>query len=228
MKTVLLKLSGELVTPQHKTHLLSIIKQLKHLGKNHQFAIVIGGGNIFRARKEGNEFKLTQQTADSIGMLATVMNGLILQEYLTHNGIPALCLSAIAIPSFTKSITQETITEALNEKKCIIFIGGTGNPFFTTDTNAVLRALQINATEIWKATTIDHIYTDDPTKNSRAKPMSHITYTDVIKKQLHFMDLTAITLAQQHAVTIRFFNAFNNNALLKVARDTKFGSTVSK
>jgi uridylate kinase len=228
MKTVLLKLSGEFVAPQHKKHLLNIIKQIKQLQKNHRFAIVIGGGNIFRARKEGNEFKLTQQTADNIGMLATVMNGLVLQEYFLQNEIPTSCLSAIAIPSLVKCISQETITQALNEKKCIIFAGGTGNPFFTTDTNAVLRALQINANEIWKATTIDAIYDDDPTKNPQAKPLKKITYTDTIKKQLHFMDLTAITLAQQHALKIRVFNAFSENALLNVARNIKFGSTVSE
>lgn len=240
MKTVLLKISGEFLTVTQqkqasskkgacstKNHLCHLIDQIKQLQKNHQIAIVVGGGNFFRARKEGKEFELEQPTADSIGMLATAMNALILQELFEKNGIAVEVLSSLALPSFFKSINQRTIRQALHDKKCIIFCGGTGNPFFTTDTNAVIRALQIQADEVWKATSVDFIYDDDPAINKKCKPLINLTHNYAIEKNLNFMDLTAITLSQQHNLTIRFFNGHEENALLKVARNIKFGSTVS-
>lgn len=240
MKTVLLKISGEFLTITQqkqassqkgacstKSHIRHLIDQIKQLQKDHQIAIVIGGGNFFRARKEGKEFGLEQPTADTIGMLATAMNGLILQELFEKNGIATEVLSSLPLPSLFTSINQATIKQALHEKKCIIFCGGTGNPFFTTDTNAVVRALQIQADEVWKATSVDYVYDDDPVINKKCKPLINLTHEYALEKKLKFMDLTAITLSQQHNLTIRFFNGHQENALLKVAHDTKFGSTVS-
>ncbi len=239
MKTILLKLSGEILADHSQQeppctegscssthHLHNLVDQLVRLTPTHRFAIVIGGGNFFRARQASNELKLRQQVADSVGMLATVMNGLMLQEYFNQHNLPSTLLSAIPLPSLAKSINQPTIDEAFASKKCIIFCGGSGNPYFTTDTTAVLRALQIGAHEVWKATNVDYIYDGDPNIDKTCKPLHLVSYQDVIQKQLKLMDLTAITLAQQHNVKIRIFNAFAPQALEEAARTPTFGSTI--
>jgi len=233
MKTILLKLSGEILLEGAEI-LPSLLGQIKRLKNTHRFAIVIGGGNIFRARSYSGqqELNLRQPIADSVGMLATAMNGLILQEYFNQNGLPSTLLSAIPLPALANVINQTTIDDAFASDKCIIFCGGTGTPYFTTDTTAIIRALQIGATEVWKATNINYIYdgnphVGDPNTISTCKPIKHISYTEFLQKQLKIMDLTAITLAQQHSVKIRVFNIFATNALEAVAHDLTIGSTIS-
>ncbi len=239
MKTILLKLSGEILADcSQQGHscsdgacsanhqLINITEQLKRLAETHRFGIVIGGGNFFRARHARQELKLRQPVADAVGMLATAMNGLMLQEYFNQNGLPCVLLSAVPLPSLVAPINQTTIDEAFADGKCIIFCGGTGNPYFTTDTTAILRALQIGATEVWKATNVDYIYDGDPNIDKTCKPLHQITYQDVIQKQLKLMDLTAITLAQQHNIKIRIFNAVAPQALEEAARTPAFGSTI--
>ena len=239
IKTVLLKLSGESLTQCSQqgylgqetpsvtdNYIQNLTEQIKKLLPTHRFAIVIGGGNFFRARYAKQELKLRQPVADAVGMLATAMNGLILQEYFNQNGISSVLLSAVPLPSLAKLISQSAIDDALTAKKIIIFCGGTGNPYFTTDTTAILRALQVNTNEVWKATNVDYVYDDDPKINKTCKPLYQISYQEIIQRQLTFMDLTAITLAQQHKVKIRFFNAFTPNALEEVARTPSFGSTI--
>jgi uridylate kinase len=210
----------------HCSHLNSIAEQIKRLQTSHVVGIVIGGGNIFRASREGKALGLRQQSADQAGMLATVINGIVLRDKLESAGVAVTLLSAFAVPSVAQPVQDSTIRTALDKDHCIIFVGGTGNPFFTTDTCAVLRALQINATAVWKATKVDYIYDADPEQTASCSPLKDISYQTVIDKKLGIMDSTAITLAQQHRMPIRVFNAFTPNALVNAAHDTSIGSTI--
>jgi len=231
MKTVLLKVSGELFTNKNGNYntavIESLIERFGELRKSHTVGLVIGGGNFFRGAQHGKLLGLKQPTADMVGMLGTVMNGLILQDLLQAAGIETTLLSAVPIPQAVHTIKQISIEDALKKKHCLIFAGGTGNPYFSTDTNAVLRALQMGALEVWKATTVDYVYDDDPAKNPQAKPFKTISYSEVLQQHLKVMDATAILLAQQHKVVLRVFNLFTPSSLLKVAQDPSFGSTIS-
>jgi uridylate kinase len=235
METVLIKLSGEFLCNAKgfdHARLEDFVNQIKQLANNskigisYKIGIVVGGGNFFRASKQGNALKMRQTNADSVGMLATVMNGLILQDILHQVDLNATVLSAFSIDSIVPRITQSLIDSALAENKIIIFVGGTGNPFFTTDTNAVLRALQIGAKQVWKATKVAGIYSADPLIDKNAKKFKSIEYAKVIENNLKIIDATAITLAAENKVKIRVFNVFEKDALLKVAKDSDFGSTI--
>jgi len=230
MKKVILKISGELFNTTNgyvnKDVIDNLITQIKILQKTHYIGIVIGGGNFFRGGHAGKELGLRQPTADTIGMLATVMNGLILHELFEKSGIAATVLSAIDMPTITQPINQDTIDQALYTGKCLIFVGGTGNPYFTTDTNAVIRGLQMGAQEVWKATKVDFVYNTDPHINKNAIPLKQLTYTTVLEQNLKIMDLTAMTLAQENNMTIRVFNLFTPQALVHVAQNHEFGSTI--
>jgi uridylate kinase len=236
MKTILLKLSGELFKGSNTLGNIcmnaelvkNLAKHIKKLRKDHQISIVIGGGNFFRGQKEGAHLGLKRPTADAVGMLATIMNGLMLRDFFEKEGIACTVLDARGIPGVISPIEQTMLDQAVASKSVIIFTGGTGNPFFSTDTAAVVRALQVGATEIWKASTVDYVYDADPAKNTKAKPIKKACYTDMVKRKLKVMDLTAMTLAQEHALTIRVFNIFTPNALLKAASDADFGSTISE
>lgn len=230
MNFVLIKLSGEALFGGSATassdFALSVIKQIKDLQKTHTFGVVIGGGNFFRASKQGVALELSQPAADSAGMLATAMNGLILQDLFAKMQVETVVLSAFEIPGICTKISDQNIRSALSDKKIIIFIGGTGNPFFTTDTCAVLRALQIGAKSVWKATNVDGIYDSDPHTNAAAKYLKKISYSEFINQNLKALDMTAISLAQTYGVKIRVFNLFAENALHKAASDLDFGSTI--
>jgi uridylate kinase len=229
MESILIKLSGEfLCSPKgfDYAHLKNFVNQIKQLSKSYKIGIVVGGGNFFRASKQGCELKMRQTNADSVGMLATVMNGLILQDILNQVDLNSTVLSAFSIDSVAPRINQTLIDSVLAENKIIIFVGGTGNPFFTTDTNAVLRALQIGAKQVWKATKVDGVYSADPLIDKNAKKFKKIEYTKVIENNLKIVDTTAITLAAENKVIIRVFNVFEKDALLKVAKDLDFGSTI--
>ncbi len=224
-KKILLKISGELFA--HPTHMQSILQQIKdltHAGV--QFGIVLGGGNFFRGSRQSSALGISQTTGDTVGMLATVMNGLIMRDLLHKIDINAIVLSAFTMPQITQSLSPEIITQAQKSNLLIIFVGGTGNPYFSTDTNAIIRALQINADEVWKATNVDSIYSGDPKKDSSSKPIKTISYNDVLSQQLGVIDATAITLAREHKLPIRVFNIFAPDALQEVNRDKNFGSTV--
>lgn len=234
MKSILLKLSGELfkgpeqataacIDTQFVQHLIAQIKQLKNM---HQINIVIGGGNFFRWSKEGKQLGLSQPTADAIGMLATAMNGLLLRDFLHHEGIPCLLMGAQSIPGVINIFDQEKVDVARKTGNVIIFTGGTGNPYFSTDTAAIIRALQVGATTVWKATTVNHVYDADPAQNKNAQALKKISYSQALEKKLHVMDLTALTLAQEHNITLRIFSIFEKNALLQVAQNQDFGSTI--
>lgn len=235
MKKVIIKISGELFnqattagnhTYVNKELIGHLTEQINKLRKTHQFGIVVGGGNFFRGSYAGKELGIGQPTADAVGMLATVMNGLILQELFKKADIPSVVLSSIIMPSVAQPIQQPLIDDALQQGKCIIFVGGTGNPYFTTDTNAVVRGLQMGASELWKATKVDYVYNADPQTNKGAQPLKQLTYATILEQNLKIMDLTAITLAQEHGMTMRVFNFFTPNALVTVAQNPEFGSTI--
>lgn len=231
MKRILLKLSGELLTVTSATQqneiILSVIKQVKDLSDRFQFGIVIGGGNFFRGAQHGKVLGLSRSTADSVGMLATVMNGLMLQDLFAQHGLPVKVVSSIVMPAVVTPSSSIAIREALQQGFHIIFAGGTGLPYVTTDTNAVIRALQIEATELWKATKVDFVYEADPVKNPQAKALPNLTYQQALDERLAVMDATALTLAQEHSLRTRVFNIFAHEALLHVAHNKQFGSTIT-
>ncbi len=238
MKHILLKISGEVFNTEkasskggafsvNKDLIKNIAKQIKSLQKNYNIGIVIGGGNLFRGTTNGKQFSLTPNTSHQIGMLSTIINGTILKDLFEKEKIQTEHLTSIVCPQITKIINTENITQSLNEKKCIIFSGGTGNPYFTTDTTAVLRALQIGSTLVLKATKVDGIYDKDPIKNKNAKLIKKISFSDFIKKDLQVMDLTAITLAKQNNIKIKVFNLFENNSIVKAIKENNFGSTIN-
>ena len=230
MKTVLLKVSGELFADDERMHskktVVDFVDQVQQLRETHFFGIVIGGGNFFRGKNDGPKLDLRRVTADSVGMLATVMSGLILHDSFSRGGIDSVLLSSCYMPQFAQQISQAAIDDAFKQRKVIIFVGGTGSPFFSTDTNAVVRALQVGAKEIWKATKVDYLYDGDPKIKTTSKPILQASYEEVVDRGLKVMDLTAITLAQEHQLPIRIFNIFKTNALLEVANNQSFGSTV--
>ena len=231
MKKVLLKISGELFTSyemeKNKSFLNLVISQIKKLQKDVIFHFVVGGGNFFRGNQHGRVLSLTDSVGHSIGMLATIMNGLILYDLLSSSGVSVKMLGSVNIPGYVEIAAEPLIRKSLNKGESIIFVGGTGFPFFSTDTNAVIRALQVRANEVWKGTKKDYVYSGDPAKGSKCVPLKNLTYDDALQQRLAFMDKTALSIAQEHDLLLRVFNIFNDNSLYNVYTDKDFGSTVS-
>ncbi len=227
---ILLKVTGTILSNSSGTFsadtLNELIAQIKQLHTTHQFGIVIGGGNLFRGNQQSKQLGIDASVGHHVGMLATMMNGLIIKNLLEKHGVHAELFCALACPSIGKTISHQEIQQALQEGKTIVFSGGTGSPFFTTDTNAVLRSLQISANEIWKGTDVDGVYTENPKNNVHATRIPKLTYEQAIEKQLGIMDLTAYTMAHQYKQRIRVFDIFTPSALLKAAQDSTFGSTI--
>ncbi len=232
MKTLLLKISGELFKSQKDASCLDsalvkdLVQQVKQLAQTHHIGLVIGGGNLFRGTKEGAQLGLQRTTADVVGMLATVMNGLMLQDFFLAAGVPCTLLSAHGIHGTVQEVSLHELRKARKQNSVVIFAGGTGLSHCSTDTAAVMRALQMGASEVWKATTVEGVYDDDPARNPQAQLIKTVTYADVLKRNLRVMDLTAITLAQENGLTLRVFSIFAKNALLQVAEKSDFGSTI--
>ncbi len=230
MESILIKLSGDFLSNSQGfdyKKLKDFTEQVKHLSKTFKIGIVVGGGNFFRAARQGKQLNMHQTYADYVGMLATVMNGLILSDLLQQVNLNPVVLSAFKINAIVEPISQQTINTALSENKILIFVGGTGNPFFTTDTNAVLRALQMGARQVWKATKVDGVYSSDPTTDKNAEKLPRLEYKNILEKKLKIIDSTAATLAAENNVSFRIFNIFEKDALIKVAQDIDFGSTIS-
>jgi uridylate kinase len=230
--TILLKLTGEiLISPINQQldsqRVRTIAGQIKQIHGTHRFGIVIGGGNFFRGSKHGAALGLTPSVGHQIGMLATMMNGLIVKDLFEQEGLPSTVFCAVPSSEVGMPISSQTIQAARAQNSYMIFTGGTGNPFFTTDTTAVLRGLQINAHEVWKCTGVDGIYTADPKTNLNAQLVQSISYNDVLMQRLGIMDATAIALARDYRLPIRVFNIFKENALIRAASDRLFGSTIS-
>ncbi|KKP35567.1 MAG: Uridylate kinase [candidate division TM6 bacterium GW2011_GWF2_32_72] len=230
-KSILLKLTGEALLSQDKSHMdpskiLDIARQIKELQGSVTFGIVIGGGNIFRGKLQSKQLGISEAVGHQIGMLATQMNGLILKDLFLQKGIHTSLFCAVPSPEVGKPIAQQAIDSAIECGDCLIFSGGTGNPFFSTDTNAILRGLQIKAYEVWKATNVDGVYTADPKKNQEAKLLKTLTYKEAMNSKLKVMDLTAYALAEENGLKTRVFSIFEKDSLLKANNDPSFGTII--
>ena len=202
-KRVLLKLSGEAlqggqgygVDPKIASEIAEQIKEVHELGID--LACVIGAGNIFRGL-QASKAGMDRATADYIGMLATIINAMVLQDALEKQGVHTRVQSAIEIKELAEPYIRRRAMRHLEKKRVIIFAAGTGNPYFTTDTAAALRAIEIGADVILKATKVDGVYTSDPVKDKSAKKYERLRYLDVLKARLQVMDATAISLCMDH------------------------------
>ena len=230
-KRVLLKLSGEAllgersygIDPKRIAQYAKEIKAVTKLGL--EVAVVIGGGNIFRGVSAASN-GIDRVQADYMGMLATVINGMALQSALEEENVQTRLQTAIKIEAVAEPYIKRKAVRHLEKKRVVIFGGGTGNPFFTTDSAAVLRAIEINADVILKGTRVDGVYDCDPEKNENAIKYESITFHDVIKKNLKIMDSTAFTLSQENNLPIVVFNMNKTSNLLKVINGTKIGTSI--
>jgi len=232
-KKILLKLSGEALLGKSFSGIDSDIlnaiaeevKEITDLGV--RTGIVIGGGNFFRglqASRRGME----RTSADYIGMLATVMNGLAIQNSFERHGIPVRMQSALGIQGVTETVVTRVALEHMEKGRVVIFVGGTGNPFFTTDTAACLRALEIRAEVLLKATKVDGVYDKDPVKHSDARFFDHISYKEVITRDLKVMDSTAISMCRDNNLPIVVFNLSKRGSIKNVILGKPVGTTVGE
>ncbi|MDE2173926.1 MAG: UMP kinase [Betaproteobacteria bacterium] len=230
-KRVLLKLSGEALMGDDAyginratiEAMVRDIAEVVHSGV--QLAIVIGGGNIFRG-VAGGAVGMDRATADYMGMLATVMNSLALSDAMKHAGLNPRVMSAIAIDQVVESYVRPKALQYLEEGKSVIFAGGTGNPFFTTDTAAALRAAEVGAEVMLKATKVDGIYTADPAKDPQAERYARISFDEAIARRLQVMDATAFALCREQKMPIRVFSIFKPGALMRVVQGADEGTDV--
>ncbi|MFI8378439.1 UMP kinase [Leeuwenhoekiella sp. NPDC079379] len=231
-KRILLKLSGEAlmgnrqygIDPDRLAEYADEIKKV--LDKGVEVAIVIGGGNIFRGLA-GASRGMDRVQGDHMGMLATVINGLALQSALEEAGIQTRLQSAIQINEVAEPFIRRRAIRHLEKGRVVIFGGGTGNPYFTTDSAAVLRAIEIHADVILKGTRVDGIYTSDPEKDDKAVKFDFISFEDVLQKGLKVMDTTAFTLSQENELPIIVFDMNKQGNLLKVVNGEAIGTTVN-
>jgi len=232
-KRILLKLSGEalLGAKQHGidaetcASFAAQIKDVRDLGV--QVALVVGGGNIFRGHVESKRFGLDQSVADYMGMLATVLNGLALQNALEQIDVPTRVMTALQMASIAEPYIRRRAMRHLEKGRVIIFVAGTGNPYFTTDTAAALRAKEINADVILKATKVDGIYTADPFTQKSAKKYKKLKFIDVLKRKLKVMDSTAISMCMDHNLPIVVFNLKQEGNIKRVVLGEPIGTMVS-
>ncbi len=232
-KRVLLKLSGEAlmgekgygIDPVTVNYIADEIHYARKLGA--EIAIVIGGGNIFRGM-EASTKGMERATADYMGMLATVINALALQNALEKLNIPTRVQSAIEMREIAEPYIRRRALRHLEKGRIVIFAAGTGNPFFTTDTAAALRAIEIGADIILKATKVDGVYSADPVKDPHAKKYDIISYIDILKKGLSVMDTTAITLCMDNDIPIMVFNLRGKGNIQNAISGKKVGTLVSK
>ncbi|OGW75009.1 MAG: UMP kinase [Nitrospirae bacterium RIFCSPHIGHO2_02_FULL_40_19] len=230
-KRVLLKLSGEALMGEKgygidQKIVQFISKEIEDVSSfGVQLAVVIGGGNIFRGLEASSE-GMERTTADYMGMLATVLNALALQNALEHRGIPTRVLSAIEMRELAEPYIRRRAMRHLEKGRVVIFAAGTGNPYFTTDTAAALRAMEIGAHVILKATKVDGVYSSDPMKDPRAKKFPEITFIDVLKKGLKVMDSTAVSLCMDNNLPIVVFNLMGKGNVKKIIEGKKVGTLV--
>ena len=232
-RRVLLKLSGEAlmgdvefgIDPKVLDRMAREVAEIKQMGV--EVAIVIGGGNLFRG-KALSAAGLGRVTADHMGMLATVMNGLALRDALERIDLPARIMSAIPMSGVVDAYNRRKAIQSLREKAVVIFSAGTGNPFFTTDSAACLRAIEIDADVMLKATKVDGVYSADPMLDPQATKFEHLTYNEVLQKDLQVMDLTAICLCRDHNMPVRVFNINKPGALNRVMMGEPEGTSVGE
>jgi uridylate kinase len=230
-KRILLKLSGEAlmghqnhgIDPVRLNEYATEIKEIQKTGT--EIAIVIGGGNIFRG-VSGASKGMDRVQADYMGMLATVINGLALQSALENNDVPTRLQTAIKIEAIAEPFIKRRATRHLEKGRVVIFGSGTGNPYFTTDSAAVLRAIEINADVILKGTRVDGIYNEDPEKNKSAVKFDKLSFDEVLKKGLKIMDTTAFTLSQENKLPIIVFDVNTKGNLIRIIKGENIGTRV--
>ena len=191
-----------------------------------QVGLVIGGGNFWRGIKNGTG-KMQRSHADAMGMLATVMNAIAVADVLEQHGLEARVLSAVEMNKFAEYFTRDLANRYLNEGKVVLFAAGTGNPYFSTDTGAVLRAVEIEADAVLMAKNIDAIYSADPKQDRNAVRYSHITYAEVLDQNLRATDITAMALAMDNNLTMVCFGLAEENSIIRVVRGEQVGTTVT-
>ena len=235
-KRILLKVSGEALgqkTAQGDgfgldfTKINEVCQSIKAcVDMGVQVGLVIGGGNFWRGVKNG-EGKLQRSHADAMGMLATVMNAIAVADALEEHGMEARVLTAVEMHKFAEYFTRDTANRYLNEGKVVLFAAGTGNPYFSTDTGAVLRGVEIEADAILMAKNIDGIYSADPKKDPAAVKFDHLTYNEVLERGLKATDTTAMALAMDNNVPMVCFGLAEENSIVRVVCGEKIGTTVT-
>lgn len=233
-KRIVLKLSGEAlqgklgfgIDPKVLDSLARQIGEVRALGV--QVTVVVGGGNIFRGLKTANATGMERATADYMGMLATAINGLALQDALERQNVPTRVQTAIEIAKVAEPYLRRRAIRHLEKGRVVIFVGGIGNPFFTTDTTAALRAMEIGADLILKGTNVDGVYSDDPTTNPKAKRFTKLTFMDMLKKGLKVMDATAVSLCMEGDVPIVVFNLHREGNIKRIVLGQAVGTRVVK
>lgn len=232
-KRILLKLSGEAMQGKRGHGIdaevcASLATQVKEIWKaNVKIALVVGGGNIFRGQLESKKFGLDRSVADYMGMLATVLNGLALQNALEQIDVPARVMTALDIHAVAEPYIRRRAMRHLEKDRVVIFVAGTGNPYFTTDTAAALRAKEIGAEVILKATKVDGVYSADPMKNKNAKKFKSIKFIDALRKNLKVMDATAISMCMDNNLPIVVFNLTKGGNIKRAVFGEKIGTTVN-
>jgi uridylate kinase len=232
-KRVLLKLSGEAlmggagygISPEVLQHVAAEVVAVAQLGI--ELAIVVGGGNIFRGVSESAK-GMDRASADYVGMLATVMNAVSLQEAIERHGQVTRVLSAIPMSQLAEPYIRRRAIRHLEKKRVVIFAAGTGNPFFTTDTAAALRAMEIGAEILIKATKVDGVYDSDPRKNPTARRYERVTFTDALKQDLGVMDATAFALCRDNELPILVFDMTKRGNIQRVMRGETVGTRIVK
>lgn len=230
-KRILLKLSGEAlmandthgINPERLLQYITDITEVYNMGI--EIGLVIGGGNFFRGI-ESSTTGINKTQGDYMGMLATIMNGIALQSALDNKNIPAKLLSGLKIEPICEETGGRKAIDYLKNKNIVIFSGGTGNPYFTTDSTAALRAIEINADVVLKGTRVDGVYDSDPEKNPNANKYSELTFDEAYQKQLKIMDLTAFTLCKDNKLPIIVFDMNTPRNLKKLITGEKIGTII--
>ena len=230
-RRILLKLSGEVlagdqdygIDPIKATQLANEIKSIHEMGVD--IILIIGGGNIFRGLQAASK-GMDRVTGDYLGMLATIMNAISLQDALEKNGVETRTLSAITVSQISEPYIRRRALRHLDKGRVVIVAGGTGNPYFTTDTAAALRATELKAQVLLKGTKVDGVFDKDPVVHSDAVRYNNVSFTEVLGKNLRVMDLTAITLCKENALPICVFNINNKGDLKRAVEGKNIGTTI--
>ena len=232
---VVLKVSGESfaqegqlgISPEELTVIAGEIAQARRASPDTQIAVVVGGGNIIRGARLAETGRIAQSTADYMGMLGTVINGLALREALESQGIPSRLLTALQITSVAEPFIRARAMRHMEKGRVIVLAAGTGNPFFTTDTCASLRAVELQAQVLLKATKVDGIYDKDPKKHADARRYATVSYSEALQRQLKVMDAAAFALCQENKMSIVVFDFFTEHNLRRVVLGENIGTTVT-
>ena len=232
-KRILLKLSGESLKGDNPSetgisgtvigNIAKEIRQVHDLGV--QVAVVTGGGNFFRGMRSNN-LGIARSAADYMGMVATIINGIALREVLEKQGLHARLVSALEIKAVAEPFSRRRALRHLDKGRIVIFSAGTGNPFFTTDTAAALRAIEMEADVFLKATMVEGVYSDDPKKVKDSVKFHRISYSEVIARELKVLDITAVTLCKENNLPIKIFNITKPGNIIKAVTDKHIGTTI--